>query len=304
MSELYIQFEYWFAFSQLLLAMVGMGATLKVADFLAVVQVPKAFIVGLSVQVVGVPLLAWGILTAMEVDPGVAVGLAILAAIPGGSTSNIYTHVARGNVALSIALSAVTTIFCLITVPVVLKLLISDYVPADFQLPAGKIAGEILVTLLIPLAVGMIILHFSPKVAAPLSRWAVRLSLAIIVLMIVGAGSAGRLDWDAFGLENALLVCGFAIALAVIGFVVPKLMRLNLADEAAIDMEVSVRNVNLGVLIKASLFPATAAAAAAALGNMAFFAMLVYAVFMMLLALVLIVSTRLRARNGQSSTGE
>jgi BASS family bile acid:Na+ symporter len=297
MSELYIRYEYWFAFFQLLFAMVGMGATLKLADFFAVAQAPKAFIVGLLTQVVGVPLVAWGILHALNVEPGVAIGLAILAAIPGGSTSNIFTHIARANVPLSIALSAVTTAFCLVTVPLVLKALISDYVPLGFELPAGKIAAEILITLLIPLAVGMAILHYLPKVAEPLSRWAVRLSLAIIVVMVVGAGLAGRLDWEAFGLDNALLVCGFAIGLSIIGFAVPKLLGLKLADEAAIDIELSVRNVNLGVLIKASLFPATAAtAAAAALGNMAFFAMLVYAVVMMVLAAILIALTRYRAR--------
>jgi BASS family bile acid:Na+ symporter len=297
MSELYIRYEYWLAFFQLLFAMVGMGATLKLADFFAVAQAPKAFIVGLLTQVVGVPLVAWGILHALNVEPGVAIGLAILAAIPGGSTSNIYTHIARGNIALSIALSAVTTTFCLVTVPLVLKVLISDYVPLGFELPAEKIAAEILITLLIPLAVGMAILHYLPKMAEPLSRWAVRLSLGIIVVMVVGAGLAGRLDWEAFGLDNALLVCGFAIGLAIIGFVVPKLLGLKLADEAAINIELSVRNVNLGVLIKASLFPATAAtAAAAAVGNMAFFAMLVYAVFMMVLAAILIALTRYRAR--------
>jgi BASS family bile acid:Na+ symporter len=297
MSELYIRYEYWLAFFQLLFAMVGMGATLKLADFFAVAQAPNAFIVGLLTQVVGVPLVAWGILDALNVEPGVAIGLAILAAIPGGSTSNIFTHIARANVPLSIALSAVTTAFCLVTVPLVLKALISDYVPLGFELPAGKIAAEILITLLMPLAVGMAILHYLPKVAEPLSRWAVRLSLAIIVVMVVGAGLAGRLDWKAFGVDNALLVCGFAIGLAIIGFVVPKLLGLKLADEAAINIELSVRNVNLGVLIKASLFPATAAtAAAAALGNMAFFAMLVYAVVMMVLAAILIALTRYRAR--------
>lgn len=296
MSELYIRYEYWFAFSQLLLAMLGMGATLRVADFLTVVQVPKAFIVGMVIQVVGVPLIAWVVLQALKVDPGVAIGLAIIAAIPGGSTSNIFTHVARGNVPLSIALSAVTTLVCLITVPIVLKLLISDYVPADFQLPAAKIASEILITLLIPLAVGMAILRFLPQVAAPLSRWAVRISLLIIVLMIVGAGSAGRLDWNAFGANNAMLIAGFAVILMLIGFLVPKLLGLKLADESAIDIELTVRNINLGVLIKASLFPATAAAGAATLGNMAFFSMLLYAVVMMLFAALLITTTRLRAK--------
>lgn len=287
MGDLYIRYEYWLAFWQLLLAMFGMGATLRVDDFVAVVKMPKGISVGLVTQIVLVPLLAFLFLQVFELPAGVAIGLAIVAAIPGGTSSNIFTFFARGHVALSIAITAVTTVGCLLTVPFVLDFLIGPYVPAGFELPAGKIAQEILVTLLIPLAVGMLLLRAAPKVAEHVSKWAVRISLLLIISIIVGALAAGRLDAEAMGISNMLVVIGFIVVVLVAGFAIPKLFGLARRDVAAIDMEVTIRNVNLGVLIKASLFPAVAGVADP-LGDLALFAILLYGGAMNFLALPMI----------------
>ena len=83
-GELYIEFEYWITFTQLVMAMLAMGATLELHDFLAVIKLPKSFATGLVAQILLVPLTAYVLLELVELDPGVAVGLAILAAVPGG----------------------------------------------------------------------------------------------------------------------------------------------------------------------------------------------------------------------------
>jgi BASS family bile acid:Na+ symporter len=290
-GDLYIRYEYWLAFWQLLLAMFGMGATLKPADFVAVVKIPKAIIVGLSAQIVLVPVLAYFFLQLFDLPPGVAVGLAIVAAIPGGTSSNIFTYFARGHVALSIAITAVTTIGCLVTVPFVLDLLIGPYVPADFELPAGQIAREILISLLIPLAAGMLLLKLAPKIAEPVSKWSVRISLLLIISIIVGALGAGRLDAEAMGLSNMLVIIGFIVLVMVTGFAVPKLLGLSVPDITAIDMEMTIRNVNLGVLIKASLFPVMAGVADP-LGDLALFAILLYGGAMNFLVIPMILLAR------------
>jgi BASS family bile acid:Na+ symporter len=290
-GDLYIRYEYWLAFWQLLLAMFGMGATLKPADFVAVVKIPKAIIVGLSAQIVLVPVLAYLFLQLFDLPPGVAVGLAIVAAIPGGTSSNIFTYFARGHVALSIAITAVTTIGCLVTVPFVLDLLIGPYVPADFELPARQIAQEILISLLIPLAAGMLLLKVAPKIAEPVSKWSVRISLLLIISIIVGALGAGRLDAEAMGLSNMLVIIGFIVLVMVVGFVIPKLLGLPIRDVTAIDMEMTIRNVNLGVLIKASLFPVMAGVADP-LGDLALFAILLYGGAMNFLVIPMILLAR------------
>ena len=275
MGELYVRYEYWIAATQLVLAMLGMGATLTGRDFRDVFLEPLAMAAGTAIQIIAVPITAFLFLRLLGVEGGVAVGIALIAAIPGGTVSNIFTFFARGNTALSISITAVTTMVCLVSTPLILSLLISEFLPADFTMPRGQIVREIGFTLLLPLAIGMTYLYMYPRSAPTLSKWSIRGSLLGILVIVVGSSLAGRLDLDAFGVGNALLVLLFVAVLAVAAFVLPRLFRLDNADCAAIEFEVIVRNINLGVLIKASIFPASVAATAA-LGDMVLLTLLLY----------------------------
>ena len=177
MFDFYLRYEYWFAATQLALAMLGMGATLQVRDFVAVIRQPRALAYGLGIQVFLVPLFAWVVIVLASPTAGVAVGLALVAAIPGGTMSNVFTFLARGHVALSIALTAVTSFLCLVTTPIVLGLLISQHVPGEFDMPAGKIAMEITLILMLPLVLGMVVLELFPNGAARFSRNCIRASI-------------------------------------------------------------------------------------------------------------------------------
>jgi BASS family bile acid:Na+ symporter len=295
LGEFYVQHEYWFAAVQLVLAMLGMGATLTGKDFRDVVIEPLAVTVGVAIQLLAVPITAFLFLRTVGVNEGVAVGVALIAAIPGGTTSNIFTFLARGNAALSITITALTTLACLLSTPLILSALVSNYLPADFAMPTGMIVREIALTLLLPLAIGMAYLYLYPRSAATLSRWAIRGSLLGILLIVIGSVSAGRLDIAAFGVDNVVRVLVFALALAVMGFAVPKLLGLSTRDATAIEFEVIVRNVNLGILIKAALFPA-AVAGTAALGDTVLFTLLLYGALQLLLSVPLIALRRQRAR--------
>jgi BASS family bile acid:Na+ symporter len=295
LGEFYVQHEYWFAAVQLILAMLGMGATLTGKDFRDVVIEPLAVTVGVAIQLLAVPITAFLFLRTVGVDEGVAVGVALVAAIPGGTTSNIFTFLARGNAALSITITALTTLACLVSTPLILSVLVSEYLPADFVMPTGMIIREIALTLLLPLAIGMAYLYLYPRSAATLSRLAIRGSLLGILLIVIGSISAGRLDIAAFGVDNVMRVLVFALALAVMGFAVPKLLGLSTRDASAIEFEVIVRNVNLGILIKAALFPA-AVAGTAALGDTVLFTLLLYGALQLLLSAPLIALRRRRAR--------
>tara|TARA_R110002110_G_scaffold3754_1_gene19515 strand:+ start:39375 stop:40268 length:894 start_codon:yes stop_codon:yes gene_type:complete len=275
MSALYIANEYWVAVFQLTTAMFGMGATLTARDFRDVVAEPWAVSVGTAVQLVVIPLTTLFFIQAWNLAGGLAVGLALIAAIPGGTVSNIFTFLARGNSAMSICITAVTTLACLATTPIILGLLASSYLPADFVMPKARIFSEIALTLLLPLLLGMAFLYLYPRSAPVVSRWAIRASLFGILLIVLGSLSAGRIDFKAFGLQSVLLVVLFAAVLAIVGALVPRLLRINRADAVAIEMEVVVRNMNLGVLIKASLFPA-AATELAALGDTVLFTLLLF----------------------------
>ncbi len=166
MGDLYVEYEYVITFVQLAMAMFAMGATLHLRDFRAVIVLPRSFLTGLGAQMVLVPLLAYALLRLFDLDPGVAIGLAIIAAVPGGTVSNVFTYAGKGDVALSIALTAVTSLACVVTVPFVLEWLVGSYVAPSFGLPRGRIAAEIVLTLLVPLAIGMGVLRRWPERAA------------------------------------------------------------------------------------------------------------------------------------------
>ena len=293
MGQFYVQYEYWVAAFQLVFAMFGMGATLTLQDFKVVFKVPKAVLLGIAIQVLAVPLAAYLFINGFNLSGGVAIGVALICAVPGGTTSNIFTYFAKGNVPLSISITGLTTLACLATAPLILSLLITQYLPSEFVMPRQQIVFEIAITLLLPLVVGMWVLAKFATVAPLVSKWSIRLSLFGILMILVGSISAGRLDLDAFGSDNALLIVAFIVVLSLIGRFVPRLLGLGRAETTAIDMEVVVRNVNLGVLIKASMFPASAGANA--LADNVLFAILLYGGLQMLIAAVSIGQRRLFA---------
>lgn len=256
MAAFYLAYEWWFAALQLGLAMFGMGVTLRVDDFVAIIRTPRAFLVGLAVQVVGVPLLAVAVNTLLAPPPGIAFGLVLVAAMPGGAMSNVVTWFARAHVPLSIALTAVVTLGCMATTPVVLRLLAGDFVPADFTMPAGAIAFDIAVCLLVPLAAGMAVgARLPTRQRSVLAAWCVRASLVVVVGIALGLLSAGRLDPRAYGVSALFAVLVLAVAVQQLGTGAGVLAGLTRAETGAISIEAAIRNTNLAILLKASLFP-------------------------------------------------
>ncbi len=291
MGDLYVEYEYSITFAQLAMAMFAMGATLHVADFRAVVRLPKSFLTGLVAQMVLVPLCCYVLLRTVDLDPGVAIGLAILAAVPGGTVSNVFTYAGKGDIALSIALTAVTSLACVVTVPFVLQWLVGSQVPPGFSLPRGRIALEIVVTLLLPLGIGMWVLHRWPERAGGLSRLALAVTTVLIGIIVVGSAAAGRLDVEAMGLANLAVVGGFALLLAGIAIVATTVTRRPWPDVTAITIETTVRNTNLGLLVRTTLF-GTVATAGDAVADLALFTLLAYAGVSFAVALPLMVAGR------------
>ncbi|MBX2848794.1 MAG: bile acid:sodium symporter [Acidiferrobacterales bacterium] len=301
MGALYLQYEYWLAAMQLTLAMLGMGATLTLKDFEQVVKYPQAVTIGTLIQLIFVPLVAFLFIKLLGIVGGFAIGIALLAAIPGGTTSNIFTYFAKGNIPLSISITGLTTLACLVTTPVILSLLISDYLPANFVMPTSRIISDIAFTLLLPLGVGMLLLVKLPKLAPIISKWSIRLSLLGILLIVIGSISAGRLDLEVFGARNAVLVCLFVGLLWSTAWLLAKICGQVKSNRIAIEMEVLVRNVNLGILIKASMFPVVATnSAQGQIGDIVLFTILLYGALQMLIAALHISYSRIiynRAKN-------
>jgi BASS family bile acid:Na+ symporter len=285
MFEFYLRNEYWFAAAQLALAMLGMGATLRIRDFVAVFTSPFALLLGIGLQLLIVPLVAWALIVGLDPVPGVAIGIALCAAIPGGTMSNVFTFLGRGHVALSIAITAVTTLGCLVTTPIILGLLIEQHMPAAFVMPVGEIAREIALILLLPLVLGMLVLQLFPERAAFTSRWCIRVSILIIALIVIGAAGADRIDIRALDGTSVLALALLVGLLAALSWVIPLLLRRPGRECTAINIEVTIRNGNLGLLIKASIFPA-AVGIADPVGDLVLLTVLLYGGFALPLGLL------------------
>lgn len=294
MIELYIEYEYWVAAIQLLLAMLGMGASLQVADFKKVALQPKAATIGLLMQLMAVPLIALGFILFTSLPPGIVIGIAIVAAIPGGTVSNIFTYMARGNVPLSISITALTSVACLVTTPLILDFLISEYMPDSFVMPVAQIATEIGLFLLLPLIVGMSILKRFPSYAEGFSTLCVRGSLLGIGLIVIGSVGAGRLNFSHVSGPEIATLLAFIASLSLAGIWLTKAFGLAKEDNSAIEMEVVVRNINLGLLLKVSLFP-TVAGESNPMADMALFTMLLYGAWQLVTGIGLIFWRRRQA---------
>jgi BASS family bile acid:Na+ symporter len=183
------------------------------------------------------------------------IGIAIIAAIPGGASSNIFTFLARGNVPLSISITALTSFACLVTTPVILDFLIADFMPDNFSMPTMRVAIEIGLCLLVPLLVGMSFLTKYPEYAPQFSMFCVRGSLLGIAIIVLGSLGAGRINFATASAMDLAGLCLFILSLTIAGIFITKTFGLSKAENTAIEMEVVVRNINLGLLIKISLFP-------------------------------------------------
>lgn len=287
MIGLYIEYEYWVAAVQLVLAMLGMGAGLRIADFKKVALQPKAVTVGLSMQLVMVPLVALGFIVLADLPPGMIIGIAIIAAIPGGTVSNIFTFMARGNVPLSISITALTSLACLATTPIILDFLIADYMPDSFVMPAAKVAIEIGLCLLLPLGLGMLVLKRFPQYAPRFSDLCVKGSLTGIGIIVLGSLGAGRLNFANTSTDDIAVLFAFIVSLTLVGVWLTKGFALAQQDNRAIEMEVVVRNINLGFLLKVSLFP-TVAGESNPVADIALFTMLLYGAWQLATGIFLI----------------
>lgn len=253
----YADYEYPLASAQLFLAMLGMGALLAPRDFMLEIKNPKGLAVGFGFQWALVPLIAFALGEVMPIPVGIAVGLVFVAAVPGGTLTNILTLYGRGNIALSIALTSITTVAALAVTPLLLQLLVSQYLPEDFSMPVGRIARDIFATLLIPLALGMWLKsRTTTYYAAQFAKWVIRLSLLLILVIVVGSAGSGRLDATTYGAIGVATLVIFALLVQASAVLAVKVVRLTSADALAISVEATFRNISLAIAVKATVFPA------------------------------------------------
>jgi len=256
MFDAYPRYEYHFAQVQLILFMLGMGATLRLEDFTAIVRRPKFFLVGAVGQFLVTPLLAVLVSSWFGLEPGIAVGLILVAAMPGGTLSKVFTYLGRGNIALSIALTGCGTLAAMVMVPLLLRTLAANYVPASFDMPVGRVMLDLALYLLLPLCVGMLLSRLAVPWRFTFSKWCIRLGFVVVVVMVVGSLGSGRIHPREYGWKVPLAIILFCV-LAQQAVMLPfRVLRWPRADCLTVGVEATMRNLNLALLLKALLFPA------------------------------------------------
>ena len=237
----------------LAIIMLGLGLSLTVADFKRVVAYPKAVIIGLLCQSVLLPMVCYGIAKAFGLPPALAVGLMLLSASPGGATANLFSHFAKGDVALNITLTATNSVLSLFTLPfIVNQALVAFYgegkvIPLQFD----KII-QVFAIVLIPVSIGMLIHAKKPEVSKKLEKPVKIASSIFMVLIIIAAVIKGRATLAESFRQVGLAALTFNLSSMFVGFVVPLLARLPKRQATAIGMEIGIHNGTLAITIASS----------------------------------------------------
>lgn len=236
----------------LAIIMVGIGLSLTREDFAVQARSPRATIVGLFGQLVLVPLVGVGVALLFGLTPMLALGVVLVAATPGGATSNLITYLSRGNVALSVILTALTSVAVILTLPMwfgVGARLIPGAADEEVTVPLGQTFGLLLGVILIPVAIGMILRARRPALASRIERYVGIVGLVVLVLLIVGIvlGERDRIVDLVVTVGPAVIVLN--LALIVLGGLLAWVSRLRRAEQIAIAVEFGIKNTTLTLLI-------------------------------------------------------
>jgi len=232
--------------------MVVLGLSLTPDDFKRVVAIPRGVGIGLANLLVISPLLAFGIAELTGLSPELAVGLVLLGASPGGAMANLLTHLARGEVALSVTMTAISSLMALITVPLYLGLAIDHFGASlndDFAM--ASIVIRVFLITVVPLSIGMAARHLRTAWVETHYESARRLSLALFVVVVIAAvASEADLIFDNIG-AVAVAALALNVAAMAIGFSISRLARLNTRQATAIAMELGVHNSTVAIAVAA-----------------------------------------------------
>ena len=230
--------------------MLGLGLSLTMDDFKRVAKYPKAITIALVCQMLVLPVLCFFIARLSGLEPALCVGLMLLAASPGGATANLYSHLANGDVALNITLTAVNSVLALLTLPLIVNYSMEIFLGAGqfIPMPFSKVV-EVFAIVLLPVSLGMIIktraAAFAAKMDKPVKIVSALLLLAIIISVTM---REKQLLLDHFASLGWPVLIFNVVSMAV-GFFVPQLLGVNKRQAVAIGMEIGIHNGTLAIFI-------------------------------------------------------
>ena len=234
--------------------MFGLGLSLTLGDFSRVAKQPKAVIVALACQLLVLPALCFGLVLLFNLPPVLAVGMMILAASPGGTTANLYSHLFGGDVALNISLTAVNSVISVLTLPLIVNLSLGYFYPTGGQLGIDVVeALKVFAIVLIPVALGMLVRRWRPSFATAMNKPVRIASIIILVVVIAGAVVSNLTPL----MENIGALAGITVVFCLlsltIGFFVPRLFRVTRTQAVASSFEIGIHNATLAIVVAQSV---------------------------------------------------
>jgi BASS family bile acid:Na+ symporter len=237
------------------LVMFGMGLTLHFSDFIRAIKMPKIILLGIVLQYSIMPLSALLISVLFHFDTALIIGMVLVGTCPGGTASNVICYLAHGNVALSITLTAISTILAVLLTPLITLLLLDR----SIDVPAGSMLLSILKMVIIPVTIGLIINHFFHQHLKKISHYFPAISVAAIVyiIAIIVALNAGQ--FEALGLTLLAAVILHNLSGLLLGYSGSRLLGHDETTSRTLAIEVGMQNSGLAVALAFKYFPALSA---------------------------------------------
>ena len=260
----------------LAIIMLGLGLDLTLADFRRVGRHPRAVAIALACQLVLLPLVCFGLVVLFDLPALLGIGMMLLAASPGGTSANLYSHLFKGDVALNITLTAINSVIALFTLPLITGLAIRWYDTGDeVSLPFAEVVN-VFAIVLVPVAVGMLVRARRTAFAARMER-PVRIGSAVILAVLVVGILVDQRENVAGSLADVGLVAAlFCATSLVVGYVVPRALGVVEDQAIASSMEIGVHNATLAIFVAVEVLYSTEISIPAA----------VYSLFMFVFAAV------------------
>lgn len=257
----------------LIIIMLGMGMSLVPGDFRRVIFYPKAIFIGLTNQLILLPLIGLGLATLLDLSPEIAVGIMILAACPGGPTSNLIAHLAKGDLALSVTLTALSSLITILTIPFIVNFALANFLEEGqvIQLNVIQTIIQILVIVVIPVGIGMLIRYRSPGFSARMAK-PVRIGSGLVLgLIIIGLVIKEKDNFVSYFQQAGISALLLNVITMTVGFYSAKLFALGRAQATSISIESGIQNGTLAITIAVVLLNNTAFAIAPAVYSLLMF---------------------------------
>jgi len=239
----------------LFLVMMGLGLTLSIDDILRVIIMPKAVLTGLAGQLILLPLVAFGLAFVMNPAPVIAIGLILLAACPGGITSNAYVFASRGDIALSVTLTTVASLFTVVTMPLLAWLALDTYAEAGdmLEVPVSNMMRSLAQLTVLPIGIGMTFRKFKPAFAERMVEPVRKMALGILIMVIITNTYFSIDTLKQYMVQAGVAALVLNVVCMSMGYGLTRVAKLNVDQTISITYEVGLQNLSLALVLANTL---------------------------------------------------